>query len=739
MLGLRADRFPTQQFTQTLPTIWGRHYLSGFFMTPIFNSRNEIVEEKIKAGKKTQTVPTGYLYFGSYALALCFGGAIDELTQIQYVENDLLSAEETPSDANTPLTISTDVGDFILYPGGSSQPVPTELADLGTQPGYRNISYIVLKDVNFGTQPSPPNLLFLVKRYPNQLTLTTHSVSEDAVLPEVIYDVLVNTVYGMGMNPGSIDKASFESIAEDLIVEGHGVSPVLDGEQDVKQFLVDLLQYSDLAFGRDTSGRITLNRLQDAQAKAIDPNAFLDRLDREVAQWSETWVETRLEFSDREAKGETRTVTYHDLAAEVNAGHSRYREFRRPFFTRVELAHKHASQLGRAGGIPEVRYRGVLNRSYSSLRPGEVVTFEYEGSSKRVLVTDVEVGGPKDPRVRFEGIVDRSYLKRRPTAVTDFIFNPATLTLSSSVFRMATLPDALKNGAQDGLLIAAARPSDDIDGGIVSFAFDSSGEWWELGQVTVFALAAQVNSWRHINAQYIALDITFDNDADNTSFVTAVGLGNHRFLQVVSCYRDVVTTPAADQHSMDPTISIIRPGSVPTPHPSDARRWLIDIESGLFGTQPYRFMESGVDGRYPTSRCFIGVENAFLRVPLPNWNFERALPNDTTDTDLIRYVRLQTKTPKQIQPEGAAAIINLDRDLTTMNPDGTYAPDWNELSTPSHDDDLGTNILGHDVFYTPGLTTAIKDFRSQPHAFNALYAGSWKELVIGGKYIDRNA
>ena len=736
VLGLNPGQFPTQQFTQTLPVFWGRRYLPGFFLTPIFNDRAEAIKDKVKAGKgKSKTIVTGYNYFGTYALALA-ACVVEEIWQIQYIENDLLEAPEKITDENTALTITTDVGDIILYPGGSSQPVATKLQPLGAQPAYRDIAYVVMDDFSFGQQPSPPNVLFLAKRFPDVLPLTAHEVSGDAVLPEVIYDVLTNERYGLGMDENRIDKASFEAIAEELIAEGHGVSPVLEGDQTAKQFLSDLLLYSDLAFGSDATGRMTLLRIQNQTAKEIDSNAFLERLDKEVAAWSETWVETRVEFSDHAAKGEQRSVTYHDLAAETNSARNTYKEFRRPFFTKASLAHQHASQLGRAGGVPEVRFRGVLNRSYASLLPGEIISFSYEGTTKRVLLTDVEVGGPKDSAVRFSGILDRSYLKRRPVDVVDFVYAPTLPSLHNATFRVSTLPRPLRSGEQDGILVAASRPNSAIDGGIVSFAYDLDGEWWELGQLTLFALSAQINSWRHVNAHFVALDITIDTAADNDEFTAAIGQGNHRFLQVVSCYREVETSPAKDQHSIDPAIGIIRPFSVPTPHPTDARRWLVDVETGLFETLPYRFLESGIDGRYPTSRCFIGVENAFLKIPLHSWMFERENPNDPSDTDLVRYIRLQTKTPKRIQTFSASPSIAYDRDLATMNPAGTYTPDWNEASTPSHDSNLGTQVDGSDPFYTPGLSSLISDLRAGGHSVNNLYTG-WKPQIGGGFYIER--
>ena len=735
VFGLNPRQFSTQQFTQTLPVVWGRHYLRGFFLTPIFNERADAIKEKVKTGKKSQSIVTGYNYFGTYAMAL-HAGVIDSIEQIQYIENDLLSDPETPVDANTPLTIATDVGDMIFYPGGSTQPVDSVLGGLGTQPAYRDIAYIVFDNIAFGSQNSPPNVLFTIKRHPVQLTLSAHQVNGDAVLPEVIYDVMVNDRYGLGMDPSRIDKASFEAIGESLIAEGHGVSPILDGDQTAKQLISDLLLYSDLALGRDANHKITLNRIRDQIAKPIDPNAFLERLEKEVSQWSETWVETRLEYSDRTAKGDTRSVTYHDLAAEANSSRNTYKEFRRPFFTQAALAHQHASQIGRAGGVPQVTFKGVLNRSYSNLMPGEIVSFTYEGASKRVLLTDVEVGGPKDPQVTFTGILDRSYLKTRPVDVTDFIYTPATPNLDNATFRITTLPDALKSDAKDGLLVAASRANAQQNGGIVSFAFDLDGEWFELGQVTIFAMAAQINSWRHINAQYIALDVTFDSVDENAEFTQAVSRGNQRLLHVVSCFREVEASPAKDQHSVDPAISIIRPGSVPTPHPTDARRWLIDVETALFGTKPYRFLESGIDGRYPTTRCFIGVENAFLKLPLQNWQFERGNPNDPTDTELVRYIRLQTTTSNAVQTFSASPSIAYDRDLTTMNPSGTYTPDWNEASTPSHDSNLGKNAFGTDPFFTPGLAAFIQNFRVTGHPFNGLFNHS-SVLTPGNLYTQR--
>lgn len=711
LFGLAPQAFPTDQVSQALPVFWGRRYMSGIYLTPIFNDRAEAIKERIKAGKKSTTHITGYNYFGTYALGICFN-EITEIEQIVYLENEILEAAETPVDANTPLTVETGVGDFVFYCGGSTQPIPTELADLGAQPGYRSMGYVVCNNIAFGTSPSPPNLQFLIKRQLNVLTLDAHHINGDAILAEVLYDLLTNTSYGLRIDPTRIEASTFEAIGNAMIAESHGLSPYMDEDTTARQLIGDLLEYSDLAIGETSDHKLQLLRIRDLTARTIDSNDLLERLVKEPESWSETFVETRVEFSDREAKGENRSVVYHDLAAEANGAQNTYQEFRRPFITQDAIASAHAIEIGRFGGVPEVNFKGELNSSNSTIKPGEKVSID----NNVILVESVEIAGPGSSGVRFSGRLDRSYLRRRLPGVTEYAFNLSKYQPAPATFRIAQLPETDYNGKVDGFFVAASRPNPGINAGILHWGDDLNQGWREQYQINLFALAAKIGAWRHVNGRNDALDITFDIDLDQSEFQSIVSRNEQRLLYVVTCYRDVIP-PGTDQHSVMTVWAVIRAGSVPTPHATDPRRWLIDVESGYKLSKTFLYNTVDGSGRFPCERVFIGPEDAFHSITFDNRYFERLHRNDVFDTELKRHIKLQTKTPKEVEDFNTAPSHYYDRDDTTMNPDGTFVEDWNEASPPSHNNNLGDNS-GSDPFQNLSLPTSITKYRDPADPVN---------------------
>ena len=69
--------------------------------------------------------------------------------------------------------------------------------------------------------------------------LVFHELNGDSILPEAIYDLFVNRLYGLGIDPGSMEISDFVNSCIQIVSEDLGVSPYLDKAStiraDVKQ------------------------------------------------------------------------------------------------------------------------------------------------------------------------------------------------------------------------------------------------------------------------------------------------------------------------------------------------------------------------------------------------------------------------------------------------------------------------------------------------------------------------
>jgi len=230
------------------------------------------------------------------------------------------------------------------------------------------------------------------------------------------------------------------------------------------------------------------------------------------------------------------------------------------------------------------------------------------------------------------------------------------------------------------------------------------------------------------------LDVTFDTVEDEAEFNAAISRGDQRLLYIVTCYRDVIP-PSTDTHSVQPVWSVIRAESTPTPHATDPRRWLIDVESGYRESNSFFYNSSDGSGRFPCERIFVGPEEAFHTITFDNWYFARNHKNHRWDLERKRQIKLQTKTASAIEDLETAGVQYYDRDDPTMNVDGTLVDDWNEGNPPAHNGNLGDNT-GSDPFQDPELPEDITKFRDPTDPVNDPVAP--KVLVAeAGLYTER--
>lgn len=133
----------------------------------------------------------------------------------------------------------------------------------------------------------------------------------------IIYECLVNTDWGMGEHPDSIDKGVFESCAQTLYDERFGLSMIWTRQSEVGKFIGEVLDHIQGAlFVNPETGKHTLKLLRaDYNVEflpVIDPsNATLSTFKRKV--WGEISNEVVVTMTNPES-GEEETVAAQDLA-----------------------------------------------------------------------------------------------------------------------------------------------------------------------------------------------------------------------------------------------------------------------------------------------------------------------------------------------------------------------------------------------------------------------------------------
>jgi hypothetical protein len=132
--------------------------------------------------------------------------------------------------------------------------------------------------------------------------------TDDANPAGVIYEVLVNDAWGMGLDPASIDFNSFNAVPQILFNEGFGYSAQWDSPRAVQEVVEEVLKYLDGVLYTDLETGLLTRRVA---RKDYDENNLLTFNEDNVIEmtgysrgaWDETTNEVTVTYTDRTKSG----------------------------------------------------------------------------------------------------------------------------------------------------------------------------------------------------------------------------------------------------------------------------------------------------------------------------------------------------------------------------------------------------------------------------------------------------
>lgn len=317
--GLGDFNFPTATEGRVVPLIWGTNKLEGPNVVWYGDLTQQPIKEKVKTGLfSSEHVIIGFKYLIGIQFALCRGEC--ELLRIWIGDDEIFSGSITGTGVaslNEPTFYGGDdlgnggiVGDFRFFSGSETQVASTYLSDFqeegGDTPAYRGTTYGVFEHGYIGNSTNIKPWAFELRRIPVGLGVTNSTVNSgnDASIPHVIYEILTNTEWGMGLDPADIDTVNFAAVAAVLVSEGNGFSMVLDRVMETGE-LIRLLE-------QQMQGKLFLNQLtgkwQIKLARFDYTPSSLPLLDKtnikatknySAGSWDQTSNNVRVDFVDR--------------------------------------------------------------------------------------------------------------------------------------------------------------------------------------------------------------------------------------------------------------------------------------------------------------------------------------------------------------------------------------------------------------------------------------------------------
>jgi hypothetical protein len=457
-------RPPEPREGEPIPVVWGTVKVSPA-VTWFGDVEAERVTKKQSSffGLVTDEIPLGWEYFAGMQLLLCHG-PIDKLLDIHIGEYHVASIEDprvegvnsiiqtlqwlgrsqnqkvdlpqllTVDGAPTALPINLPqlfggkeegggiVGTMDIHWGSESQAPNDYLAvwwgaDILSQ--YRGTTYVVLRRMNMGKNPSPSPWHFVVVRIPDGLgqsayaTITDGDGNETANPAECIYELATNTRWGAGQDPDTLDLVTFQDCAQTLYTEGMGYNGQMIQRAEAATVARQILSHVNGVLYQDPlTGLIGMKLIREDYVignlpEFTESNAVLDEFTR--GSWGEVINETSVAYTDIGRRFSEGTAQAQNLAAIQAMGEIISTQIDLPGFSTHELAADAAARSNRATSVPLARGRLVATRYAYDLHQGSPfkITFPHHEISGLVCrVTSINYGSLLEGRIEIEFVAD---------------------------------------------------------------------------------------------------------------------------------------------------------------------------------------------------------------------------------------------------------------------------------------------------------------------------------------------
>lgn len=253
----------------------------------------------------------------------------------------------------------------------------------GSPPGYRGTCYCLFEGGYIGNSTSIKPWKFEVTRIPNGLGLSTAGVNsgKDANPMNVIYEVMTNTDWGMGIPAATINAAgSFTTAANTLRTENNGFSFVLDRAMEASEFLNALqTQIDGIVYLDQLTGMWEVKLARGGYDVTTVPNINSGNCVRinnfSRGSWEETTNQVRLQFVDRDDQYKGTFATAQDMAnIRIQNGTSVSTTLNYYGVKNKSLANNLVWRELRTLSYPLAKAQVVVDRTFYATHPTDVVS-----------------------------------------------------------------------------------------------------------------------------------------------------------------------------------------------------------------------------------------------------------------------------------------------------------------------------------------------------------------------------
>jgi hypothetical protein len=238
--------------------------------------------------------------------------------------------------------------------------------------------------------------------------------SADANPVFAIYDLLTNVDYGLGVSPLLIDETSFRAAATTLAAEQIGISVNFDQDSTGDSNISEILRHADgVLYVEPTTGfwtvKLTRADYDPATIPVLTVDNVLDTPKFSRAQWRETINQVFVQYLDRDADFNVRTVQAHDLANVVVTGETRAQTLDFKMLSNGNAASLTAMRAIKPMSYPLGKLTLTVNRVAWAWRQNGVFKFTWAPLGINALVfriSKIGYGQLTDGKITIEAVED---------------------------------------------------------------------------------------------------------------------------------------------------------------------------------------------------------------------------------------------------------------------------------------------------------------------------------------------
>jgi hypothetical protein len=368
-------------------------------------------------GPNTFTYHTGYTSIipGTFSFAYVAGGLSDDGNGgiLNTAGFAMTGCSFDYSTGDLVLTFDAVSGTFTAYRGSD----PNAPFGASALPGLAHIAW---EQWSLGTNTyNIPNVTFVVKRT-LPTTIDYANMTNGANPAAVIYDIMTNTTYGIGMNPDDINITAFNAAAAVWNTKGYGLNFVLNQQNEAQALIEQVLEWVGGSFFIDNDGKFCIYAYSDSDTAVttLDEDDFID-FNIERQSYLTTYNDLRIKYTDANCDYVSKTIGMFNNANFQEQNVPNQATIDLSCFSDVTTVSKRAWELLKTMSYPILRLKFKLNETKSyPIFAGSIVTInhsDYAIANANFRITNMSIGDDNAIEVEYsaeqvvEDIFDSEY------------------------------------------------------------------------------------------------------------------------------------------------------------------------------------------------------------------------------------------------------------------------------------------------------------------------------------------